>query len=163
MGITGRRPGRAGLARAGVTVAAVVSSRRASGAGALVSIAAATLLIGCSVWATGAIATRVVAIVSATARVTVGILVVGHVRPILLPGGRGPPVARLDWLPHAESRYLLASLNSRRKPENMPFVLPSCSPTACATFAPLSADVEEDATPFPAGAALSTAVPAASS
>ena len=56
----------------------------------------------------------------AAALVAVGILVIGHVGSV-----RSGMRAR---------RYLLASLNSRRKPENMPLVLPSCSPTTRAAF-----------------------------
>lgn len=52
--------------------------------------------------------------------VAVGILVIGHIGSV-----RSGMRAR---------RYLLASLNSRRKPENMPLVLPSCSPTTRAAF-----------------------------
>lgn len=58
--------------------------------------------------------------VIAAALVAVGILVIGHVGSV-----RSRMRAR---------RYLLASLNSRRKPENMPLVLPSCSPTTRAAF-----------------------------
>ena len=101
-------------------------------------------------------------IVSATARVAVWVLVVGHGHPLLLPQGTG----RAAWhgrLPHPMDRYLLASLNSRMKPENMPLVLPSCSPTAFATFAPLSADAEEDATLLSPGEVCAGSAPAASS
>ena len=58
--------------------------------------------------------------VAAAALIAVGILVIGHVVSV-----RSGMRAR---------RYLLASLNSRRKPENMPLVLPSCSPTTRAAF-----------------------------
>lgn len=58
--------------------------------------------------------------VAAAALIAVGILVIGHVVSV-----RSGMRAR---------RYLFASLNSRRKPENMPLVLPSCSPTTRAAF-----------------------------
>ena len=58
--------------------------------------------------------------VAAAVLVAVGILVIGHV---------GSVRSRMR-----ACRYLLASLNSRRKPENMPLVLPSCSPTTRAAF-----------------------------
>lgn len=88
----------------------------------------ASRTLGAVAFATGALM-RVIApgarVASATAAiaaalVAVGILVIGHVGSV-----RSGMRAR---------RYLLASLNSRRKPENMPLVLPSCSPTTRAAF-----------------------------